>query len=143
MATRGFNDQDDKSPRSLLRGVANYILERSRTIGNNFDVQPEVDDDIDSQKDPSETEEEEEGTTMVVLLYRCMLDFQALMSCKAAFCLVSNSTASNLLIFSLFNYSGTPLSRTPLGNLFLSFKKRCPLFRGLQSTILSDLGPRQ
>ena len=59
MATRGFNDQDDKSPRSLLRGIANYILERSRTIGNNFDVQPEVDDDIDSQKDPSETEEEE------------------------------------------------------------------------------------
>ena len=40
-------------------------------------------------------------------------------------------------------YSGTSLSRIPLGNLFLSFTKRCPLFRGLRSTSITDLGPRR
>ena len=40
-------------------------------------------------------------------------------------------------------YSGAPLRRTPLGNIFLSFVKRCPQFRGVQATSTVDLGPRQ
>ena len=60
---------------------------------------------------------------------------------------VSHMYCRQCIVFNCYTcvlyYSGTPLSRTPLGNLFLSFKKRCPLFRGLWSTILSDLGPRQ
>jgi len=39
-------------------------------------------------------------------------------------------------------YSGTSKPDTT-GNLFLSFVKRCPLLRGLLSTDISDLGPRQ
>jgi len=38
---------------------------------------------------------------------------------------------SQLMSLAYTEYSGTSLSRTPLGNLFLSFKQRCSLFRGL------------
>ena len=69
IATRGF---EDKSPRSLLKGIGNFLLDRSKAFDKDFHedkenliilLLSELEETGDSEKD-----EEEEGIAFIVCM---------------------------------------------------------------------------